>query len=71
MLDTEVAPAFVFNLYSIAGEWAGWDEDFVRDRVLHIIGNGTPGLLRKYMTKRLSRYGDREWEKLVPLLKQG
>ena len=22
------------NLLSVAGEWAGWSEDFVRDRVL-------------------------------------
>ncbi|MBU2588002.1 MAG: hypothetical protein KJ872_07815 [Alphaproteobacteria bacterium] len=30
----EVAPAFSVNLRSVAGEWQGWPEDYVRDRVL-------------------------------------
>ena len=30
----EVGPAFSFNLLEIAGEWAGWDSRFVRERVL-------------------------------------
>ena len=30
----EVYPAFVSNLFSVAGEWAGWSEEFVRKRVL-------------------------------------
>ena len=34
MLRWEVRPAFWGNLLSVAGEWAGWPEDFVRDRVL-------------------------------------
>ena len=34
ILFTEVWPAFAANLYSIAGEWAGWDEATVRERVL-------------------------------------
>jgi hypothetical protein len=30
----DVAPAFIGNLLSVAGEWQGWPEDFVRERVL-------------------------------------
>ncbi len=30
----EVAPAFSVNLWSVAGEWQGWPEDYVRERVL-------------------------------------
>jgi hypothetical protein len=34
IMFTEVWPAFVQNLLSVAGEWAGWDQDFVQQRVL-------------------------------------
>ncbi|PZO06700.1 MAG: hypothetical protein DCF28_00985 [Alphaproteobacteria bacterium] len=34
ILETEVLPALGFNLLSIAGEWAGFDPTFVRERVL-------------------------------------
>lgn len=34
VLRWEVRPAFYRNLLSIAGEWAGWPEDVVRDAVL-------------------------------------
>jgi len=34
ILMHEVAPAFGANLRSVAGEWAGWSEDFVREQVL-------------------------------------
>lgn len=33
----EVWPAFVANLRSVAGEWAGWSEEFVQERVLECI----------------------------------
>lgn len=32
----EVLPAFAFNLFDLAGEWAGWDLKCVRARVLDI-----------------------------------
>ena len=37
----EVAPAFVFNLFSPAGEWPGWRDDFARERVLDTRGSFT------------------------------
>ncbi|HIC80274.1 MAG TPA: hypothetical protein EYP07_04815 [Kiloniellaceae bacterium] len=34
IMFAEVRPAFGINLLSVAGEWAGWDEAFVKERVL-------------------------------------
>ena len=34
IMCAEVWPAFGVNLLSVAGEWAGWDEAFVKERVL-------------------------------------
>jgi len=30
----EVGPAFAPNLLSMAGEWAGWREEFIQERIL-------------------------------------
>lgn len=30
----DVVPAFAINLLSTAGEWTGWPDDYVRERVL-------------------------------------
>lgn len=30
----EVAPAVGFNLFEIAGEWAGWDRSWLQERIL-------------------------------------
>lgn len=34
IMFTEVWPAFLPNLLSVAGEWAGWEEAFVQRRIL-------------------------------------
>lgn len=34
IMFNEVWPAFSMNLYSVAGEWAGWDEGFVQEQIL-------------------------------------
>jgi hypothetical protein len=34
ILFTEVWPAFLPNLLSMAGEWSGWEEQFVQERIL-------------------------------------
>lgn len=36
MLRWDVRPAFYTNLLSVAGEWAGWHPEFVRERVLAV-----------------------------------
>jgi hypothetical protein len=35
----EVGPAFSFNAMDVAGEWAMWDPNFVRDRILCVMGS--------------------------------
>lgn len=61
----EVAPAFAANLRSVAGEWAGWPDDFVRERVLAKRGS--------IVAKALNRLFDRdvlsqEWGKIAACL---
>lgn len=34
IMFNEVWPAFSANLHSVAGNWSGWDESFVKERVL-------------------------------------
>jgi hypothetical protein len=38
IFEHEVFPALAFNLMSVAGEWAGFDPDFVRERILLTLG---------------------------------
>ena len=37
----EVTPAVGFNLHCVAGEWAGWDRDWLLDRILSAGRNAT------------------------------
>jgi len=34
IMFTEVWPAFLPNLLSVAGEWAGWQEEFIKSQIL-------------------------------------
>ena len=40
ILEDEVAPVFTPNMLGAAGEWAGWSEDFVKERVLAHLNAG-------------------------------
>lgn len=69
ILENEVAPAFASNLLSVAGVWAGWSKEDVREIMLR-------SRHRRYIQplswlKRLTyrRHIDREWEKIERLLK--
>lgn len=46
ILENEVAPAFASNLRVVAGAWAGWSEDEVRDRVLSYLAR-RPSMLER------------------------
>ncbi|MDK2761324.1 MAG: hypothetical protein KYX64_08180 [Sphingopyxis sp.] len=66
ILAEEVAPAFAHNIFlDIAGEWAGWPSDYVRERVLTVIEKGPSWLLPK---KRVADYVEQEWLKIEPYL---
>jgi hypothetical protein len=61
----EVAPAFAYNLWSVAGEWAGWPEATVRERVLA----GESGPLAALVNRiALGRYLDEEWARIAAYL---
>ena len=40
ILEEEVAPVFTPNMLGAAGEWAGWSEDFVRERIMAHLNAG-------------------------------
>lgn len=58
----EVAPAFAYNLWSVAGEWAGWPETTVRERVL--AGKYGP-LATLVNAAMLARHLDEEWARIA------
>ena len=68
LLD-EVAPAFGQNLASVAGEWAGWSENTVRDLVLRSLQKRQTLIRRIFPQRwRYREHVEGEWRKLAPLL---
>lgn len=66
ILVEEVAPAFCFNMQLVAGEWAGWDEDFVRKQVLTRLNH--PAWLRKLLSAialNCKDYAADQWNELL------
>lgn len=62
----EVTPAVWFNLWDIAGEWAGWDAGWLSDRVKSKRGRwpNTPGPLA-YLVYRLRVHcADQVWREI-------
>ena len=67
IFENEVAPAFIVNLFSVAGEWTSWSEDEVRQIMLRSLGRRF-SLLRG-MRKRLARpVVAEEWPKIAAML---
>lgn len=67
MLENEVGPALGHNLFiDIAGEWAGWADDYVIARVLETLRDGPTWLLPKNTVREYCR---QEWARLEPLLR--
>src|SRR5687767_5097563 len=65
----EVAPAFVFNLLDVAGEWTGWSEEEVRDIMLGSLRRRSRLSPLKWLKKRAcGRYLAQEWARIEPLL---
>ncbi|NIA69781.1 hypothetical protein HBA54_14350 [Pelagibius litoralis] len=65
IMFNEVWPAFSANLYAPAGEWAGWDDTFVKERVLKTY--------RKrwrlpWRLNPLKRSYSKDWEKIRRLI---
>jgi hypothetical protein len=69
ILQDEVAPAFASNLASIAGAWAGWSENTVRDIVVRSLQKRDRSIWRLLPLRWASRrHVEAEWRKLAPLL---
>ena len=66
ILDEEVAPAFAFNLFAIAGHWGCWTEGQVLDLVTRAKREWAAFSLAKRTLVRT--HVDAEWAKLEPLL---
>ncbi|MEO1220470.1 MAG: hypothetical protein AAFY42_03850 [Pseudomonadota bacterium] len=54
----DVVPAFAINLLSTAGEWTGWPDDYVRERVLEARKSRVS---RALLTRIFRRYFEHEW----------
>ena len=69
----EVAPAFGGNMLSVAGEWAGWSEEVVRDHVLaRLARRRTFGGLVDLIVGRLAvRMARPHWERVREALPAG
>ncbi len=61
----DVAPAFAGNLRVIAGQWAGWPDDVVRERVLARRCSRGARLCNRLFDQRLLA---REWSKIAAAL---
>ena len=56
----DIAPALAGNLRCVAGEWAGWHDDFLRERIARSRRNR---LSARFRTLGFRGYIDEEWRK--------
>ena len=69
ILDEEVAPVFVSNLLSVAGEWAGWGEEDVCELMLHSLRRRWRLPLLSWLKRRIHRrHVAEEWAKIERFL---
>lgn len=54
ILTREVAPVFISNPMSVAGEWTGWSDEVVRDAV---VAHLQTGAVRQWMVRLSARLG--------------
>ena len=63
----EVWPAFVPNLMCVAGEWAGWPDDYVRERVLECY---KPRRYRSWRWNPFKRLFCERWPEIVAQVRE-
>jgi hypothetical protein len=69
ILQDEVTPAFASNLASVAGAWAGWSENTVRDIIVRSLQKRERSIWRILPLRWAHRrHVEAEWQKLAPLL---
>ena len=73
MLWQEVFPALADNLRIVAGEWAGFSDDWLQERILNVI-NGTekgPGFWGLTTVKQTRRIVSESWDEVRRCLSGG
>lgn len=69
ILENEVAPAFHPNLVSVAGEWAGWQDEVLIEEISRVIQRSRRFDLGLWLSRLFFRsYVRGEWQKIEPLL---
>jgi hypothetical protein len=63
----EVAPAFAFNLFDIAGEWAGWPDDFVQSKILREL-KPSRRIWRTFKAAIMRHHMQKEWKRVEVVL---
>jgi hypothetical protein len=72
ILNEEVAPAFTPNMLGAAGEWAGWSEDFVRERIMaHLNAWAVQRAIARFRARRHRTLYISAWKEMARHLTQG
>jgi len=71
ILQEEVAPVFVVNAFSVAGEWAGWPAASVKEWILTYLRSGSaPRAWRSLQARRNRMLYDAAWRQVANRLKE-
>jgi hypothetical protein len=62
ILMLEVFPVCIANLHSVAGEWAGFNEDWLAEKITH---SKPPNLIQRWLHRRRFRMIKDDWRKIV------
>jgi hypothetical protein len=69
IFEDEVAPAFVFNMLDVAGEWTSWNVHEVREIMLRSLRSDQKLPPMRWLARRIyGRYVRDEWQKISALL---
>jgi DNA-binding transcriptional MerR regulator len=72
VLEEQVAPELMPNLWSIAGEWSGWSDNALRRFMVEAEDRAARGGWRWRLSRRLARkHARREWAKIASWLDHG
>ena len=66
---TEVAPAFYLNHLSVAGEWKGWSETYVEERVTQYLRSSAASRFLNLRMSKLVR-PETSWKAFSPVLEE-
>ncbi len=64
ILMNEVFPVLIPNMHSVAGEWAGFDEDWLYSKIQ---ATKPPGLIKRWYCRKDFWMIKNDWEKILAL----